>query len=100
MVPTRPEKERNLHGNLHYLRREIEHQPPYINPMRIPPKPNVGVKKKTSMSVDLVQENMDEGTKALLSHTVRDAIYDIRPHPERLRVKPYMYWNPDKKRPA
>jgi hypothetical protein len=47
---------------------------------------------------DLVQENMDEGTKALLSHTVRDAIYDIRPHPERPRVKPYMYWHPDKKK--
>ena len=57
-----------------------------------------GKKKKTSVSGDLVQENMDEGTKALLSHTVRDAIYDIRPHPDRLRVKPYMYWNPDKKK--
>ena len=41
---------------------------------------------------------MDEGTKALLSHTVRDAVYDIRPHPDRPRLKPYMYWNPDKKK--
>ena len=55
-------------------------------------------KKKTSVSTDLVPDKMDEGTKALLSHTVRDAIYDIRPHPERPRVKPYMYWNPDKKK--
>jgi hypothetical protein len=57
-----------------------------------------GKKKKISVTGDLVQENMDEGTKALLSHTVRDAIYDIRPHPERPRVKPYMYWHPDKKK--
>ena len=57
-----------------------------------------GKKKKTSVSSDLVPEKMDEGTKALLSHTVRDAIYDIRPHPERPRVKPYMYWNPDTKK--
>jgi hypothetical protein len=41
---------------------------------------------------------MDEGTKALLSHTVRDAIYDIRPHPDRPRLKPYLYWNPEKKK--
>ena len=59
-----------------------------------------GKKKKTSVSRESVQETMDEGTKALLSHTVRDAVYDIRPHPDRPRLKPYMYWNPDKKRPA
>ena len=58
-----------------------------------------GKKKKTSsVSSDLVQDNMDEGTKALLSHTVRDAIYDIRPHPDRPRLKPYLYWNPEKKK--
>jgi hypothetical protein len=39
---------------------------------------------------------MDEGVKALLSHTIRDAIYDIRPHPDKARVKPYMYWSPKK----
>ena len=40
---------------------------------------------------------MDDGVKALLSHTVRDAIYDVRPNANKLRVKPYMYWNPKKK---
>ncbi len=39
---------------------------------------------------------MDEGVKALLSHSIRDAIYDIRPNPDKARVKPYMYWNPKK----
>jgi len=57
-----------------------------------------GKKKKISVSTESVQVTMDEGTKALLSHTVRDAVYDIRPHPDRPRLKPYMYWNPDKKK--
>jgi hypothetical protein len=39
---------------------------------------------------------MDEGVKALLSHTVRDAIYDIRPTEGMQRIKPFMYWNPNK----
>jgi hypothetical protein len=40
---------------------------------------------------------MDEGVKALLSHSIRDAIYDFRPNPDKLRVRPYyMYWNPKK----
>jgi hypothetical protein len=39
---------------------------------------------------------MDEGVKAVLSHSIRDAIYDIRPNPDKLRIKPYMYWNPKK----
>ncbi len=39
---------------------------------------------------------MDEGVKALLSHSIRGAIYDIRPNPDKARVKPYMYWNPKK----
>jgi hypothetical protein len=39
---------------------------------------------------------MNEGVLALLSHSIRDAIYDIRPNPNKARVKPYMYWNPQK----
>ena len=61
-----------------------------------------GKKKKTSVgsdlgSSDLGKDNLDASTKALLAHTVREAVYDIRPHPERLRVKPFMYWDPNKK---
>jgi len=43
---------------------------------------------------------MDEGVKALLSHSIRDAIYDIRPNPDKARVKPYMYWSPQKSKAA
>jgi hypothetical protein len=45
MVPKRPEKPRIL--NYPMRGKEREFLPPYINPMRIPPMPNVlGVKKE------------------------------------------------------
>ncbi len=52
-------------------------------------------KQKTSFGAGL----SNEGRNALLSHSVRDTIYDIRPtsNPDKQRIRPFVYWNPNKR---
>ena len=54
-------------------------------------------KHKSPKSNNKIDESsLDQGVKALLSHAVREGIYNIRPNPDK-RIKPFMYWNPEKK---
>ena len=53
-------------------------------------------KRKSSLGGAVPVNDMDEGVKALLSHAVREAIYDIRPTAGMQRIRPFMYWNPNK----
>ena len=50
---------------------------------------------KKSKTIHNVQTSIDPGVKSLLSHAVREGIYNIRPTLNK-RVKPFMYWSPKK----
>ena len=53
------------------------------------------IRQKKSKTINNVQTSIDPGVKSLLSHAVREGIYNIRPTPNK-RIKPFMYWNPKK----
>jgi hypothetical protein len=92
IVPRMPEQKRHLQ---YQQVRELEKRPIFLNLKEIPRIPKREREKKKSVAA-LSNESMDEGVKALLSHSIRDAIYDIWPQPDKQRVRPYMYWNPNK----
>lgn len=52
-------------------------------------------KTKHPKKMDKESSEKDAGTKALLSHAIREGIYAIRPNQDK-RIKPFMYWNPNK----